>query len=544
MDDRGRRTGYRQRELPLAGRRAVALAVGAFAVLPFVAATIALVQGWQATGDVAIIGLRARDAWGPDAPLVGQPTTAEEFTGTRSHHPGPIEFWWLGLTTRVTGPRAGLVLGAAALNAAALAGTVALAFRRGGPVLLALVSAALAGLVWSLGAGSLFDPFNSELATYPMLLALLATWSVAVGDLRVTPVLAGAATVAAQVHVAGAAFVAPLVLTAAAVVAWAWWRHPAAVRRDRAFLVGALAVVAVGWLPPLAQELSAGPSNVAALWRAATAPRPRIGLAFATERLATAVSPIPLFLHRTGRFGFLAQASALQVLGAAAVLGGAGSLALAGRRPGRRNHPGVLVALVLGATATSLVAAAGQPPLSAFRADGTRWLWVVALGTWVAAAWAGWALVPEAIRDRARRPVLVGATAAAVGLVVATVATARLSTQRDGDVMAATDRAATATVAAVPRGRYHVAYEGNAALVTVGPGIAYRLEAAGRDVVVDDSPLTRGYGDHRTRAQATDGSLRITSDAGATAGAGERLVAEEPLGTGGRAGTIKVFVGP
>ena len=99
-----------------------------------------------------------------------------------------------------------------------------------------------------------------------------------------------------------------------------------------------------------------------------------------------------------------------------------------------------------------------------------------------------------------------------------------------------------ATVAALAPGTYQVRYEGDRALVTVGPGIAYRMEAAGRRIAIDDSVLTRGYGPERTREQPTDGVVRITSDATATAGEGEELIATQPLGPDGAAGTIKVFV--
>lgn len=542
VDERAPRTGYRVRALARRERALVLAAIVAFALAPLVAGALALAQGWQATGDVAIIGLRATDAWTADAPLVGQPTTAEEFTGTRSNHPGPIEFWVLGLTIRALGDQAGIVLGAAAINAAALAGVAWVAFRRGGLLLLGLTGAATAALIAALGPASLYDAFNSELGTYPMLLALLATWSIAVGDLRLAPVLAAAVTVLAQVHVAGAAFALPLVLVAAGMVAWVARRHPATIRRDAPHLLGAGAILAVGWLPPLLQELSAGPSNVAALWTAATEPRPRIGLAFLLERLATAVGPIPIFVRDTGRFGFLADASAAGVVAAALVIGGLASLGLAARRPGRRSDPARLVALVLVAIGTSVLAGAGQPPLAAFRADGTRWLWVASLAVWLAAAWVGWHLVPEAARDRARQPLALGALAVAAVALVASVATTDLADQRDGALMAGTEAAADATVAALAPGTYQVRYEGDRALVTVGPGIAYRMEAAGRRIAIDDSVLTRGYGPERTREQPTDGVVRITSDATATAGEGEELIATQPLGPDGAAGTIKVFV--
>ncbi|MFN8016546.1 MAG: hypothetical protein U0P45_00315 [Acidimicrobiales bacterium] len=374
-----------------------------------------------------------------------------------------------------------------------------------------------------------------------MLLALLATWSVVVGDLRVAPILVASATVAAQVHVAGAAFVAPLLLVAAIAIVAAWRRHPATVRRDRPWLLGALGLLLLLWLPPLAQELSAGPSNVAALWTTATAPRPRIGLAFTAERLATAIAPIPTFLRDTGRFGFLRDEPPIGVVAAALIVGGAASLALLLRDRRRRSPAARLTGLVLLAMATSTVSAAGQPPLAAFRADGTRWLWVVSLGIWLAAAWSAWQLVGEERRDRLERPtLLVGAGLAAVLLLLA-LGTARLGGERDGAVMGPTAKVSSELLRDLPKGRYHVRFEGNQALVTLGPGIVYRLEAAGYHVTLDDNTLTRGYGTQRTDGRSVDGELHIASGPSRPA-EGERLVAEAPIDPDDpSAGTIKVY---
>lgn len=543
MAEQSRRTGHRFGELEGRQRHAAILLVALFALTPFVAAAIGLSQRWQPTGDVAIIGLRSLDVWQGDAPLLGQPTTAEELTGTPSNHPGPIEYWVLALTTQLTGDRAGIALGAALVNALALTGVAWLSYRRGGVALLALMSVAVACLVRALGAASLYDPFNSELATYPMLLALVAAWCVLVGDLRVAPVLAAAASVGAQVHVAGAAFVVPLLLVGAGSIALAWRRHPATVRRDRPYLLGALGIIAVVWLPVIAYELGSQPSNVAALWRAATIPRPRIGLAFTLERVATAVAPIPTFVRSTGRYGFLRDEPAVGVLAAALIVATCAALATLVGRQDRRNHPGRLARLLLATTAFAVVSSAGQPPLSAFRADGTRWLWVVGLGIWVSVIWSAWNLAPPERRDRVRAALAPAAVVLTSVLMLVSLSTASLGEQRDGTLMAVTDRVATALVDELPAGTYHVRFEGNQALVTVGPGIAYRLEAAGSHVVLDRNVFTRGYAAGRTDGRSADAELRISSDGAATPGPGEELLAEAPITPGSaEGGTIKVFI--
>ncbi|HWJ97381.1 MAG TPA: hypothetical protein VNQ33_04425 [Acidimicrobiales bacterium] len=543
MAEAMKRTGTRVRDLAPRDRALALVLIIALGAAPFAAAVSGLAKGWQPTGDVAVISLRTLDVWKGHPPLLGQTSTAEELTGTPANHPGPIENWVLAGTTKAAGDRAGIVVGTALINSAALVGVAWLCVRRGGVALLALMSVAVAGLVWSLGAASLYDPFNSELATYPMLVAIVAAWCVLVGDLRVTPILAAAVTVVGQLHIVGPGFCAPLVLIALAAIGLAWRRHPGTVRRDRAYLFGALGVLAVGWSPVLAYELGPEPSNVAALWKAATTPRPRIGLSFTLERLATAVAPVPTFLRRTGRFGFISDVSPVQVFLAFLIIAGGVALSPLVKRRDGRNHPGRLAWLLVAVAVTSTISGSGQPPLSAFRADGTRWLWVVSLGFWVALAWEGWNLVSDARRDALRRPLAIGGGAVAVLVLLGALGTARLADQRDGDLMSVTDRTASAVIDDLPEGTYHVRFEGNQALVAVGPGVVYRLEASGSDVVLDRNVFTRGYTDRRTDGRTTDAQLRITSDAGAKANDGEQLLSSEAVDPGDPdAGTIKVFV--
>ncbi|MEZ5178607.1 MAG: hypothetical protein R2746_10105 [Acidimicrobiales bacterium] len=301
--------------------------IAGFGVLPALAALGAWRAGWQPTGDVAIIGLRSRDAWTLHPPLVGQPTTGSSYAGISSFHPGPAEFWLLGPWVRLFGPALGMLLGTAAINGAALAGVMWTAFRRGGPVLLGFVALGVAALVRSVGAGTLYDPFNSEIATYALLLTVLAAWSVAAGDRRLLPMLAAAASLAAQTHVSGAVAVAPVVgLTVGVLVvqvrAGRW--SPA---REQRWLGGAAAVLAVAWLPVLVREVT-GPSNLWALWRTSRAPHPQIGLAFAVERLLGSLALPPLFVWTPPDLVFVGTASTAGILVAALVAGGTAALVL------------------------------------------------------------------------------------------------------------------------------------------------------------------------------------------------------------------------
>ena len=122
------------------------------------------------------------------------------------------------------------------------------------------------------------------------------------------------------------------------------------------------------------------------------------------------------------------------------------------------------------------------------------------------------------------------------------LATADLGEQRDGGLMAVTGRVGDALVEELPTGTYHLRYEGQRALVTVGPGLAYRLEASGSNVVLDDNVFTRGYGPHRTDGRPADADLRVSSERDSVTEPGEELVAEQLVDPHDPdAGVIRVF---
>jgi hypothetical protein len=498
----------------LVGRRrwVTVAAIVVLGLLPSIAAGRALAAGWQPTGDIAVIGVRSLDAWTTQAPLVGQPTTGREVSGIDSFHPGPLQNWLSGPLLHLLGPAAGLALGAALINGAALAATAWLAFRRGGPVLATATVAAVALLVHALGPASLFDAYNSELPTYPLLACALAAWCLLAGDVLALPVLVVASAVAAQAHVAGATSAAPLVAVAVVGLVWTLRRHPDRWREHQRVLLGAGVAAVVCWLAPLAQELI-GPSNVSALVRTATADGPALGMAFTLERLATALAPIPLWARRSGAYGFLEDQGLIGLLLAALVAGGAATLALAARWGRGRREPSLLALAVGASLLVTILVWSGSPPVTAFRVDGIRWLWVLGLLTWLTLAWSAWAFVPAAVRRKAQH----GATVALVAVVAATsiwaVAATDLDEVRDGRFMAPVADLGEQTVSQLEPGRYQMRASGAEATVTVLPAIVLRLEDAGFSTAFEPGPFTVGYGRDRTAdVAATIGTIVVASD--------------------------------
>jgi hypothetical protein len=393
------------------------------------------------------------------------------------------------------------------------------AFRRGGPILLAFVGCGLLAMVASLGPGSLHAPLNSEIADTAMPLLLLLAWSVTVGDDALLPLFVGVASFAAQVHVATATFALPLCLVAA--VAWALrTRFRPGSRRP---LVVAAIVAIVAWFPVACGELASGPSNVLAIVRSALHHGRTIGPHFALERVATAVAPLPMFVRPASTVGFLHDAARWQVLVAFALLGGLGSLVVANwhRRPAASRLAGLVLLIV----AFGAVTTARLPLGGAIRVDGNRWLWVASFGTWLALSWFGWLSLPDGIRRQAWQGMAVAALVIAVVASGAMIGGAHLSGERDGSSMRP-ERALFGRVrASLPRGTYRVRAGGDAFL-SFAPALVADLEDHGYHVLVDLGAFNAAYGSARSYSgQRVDGRLFITTDAAADATSGARPLA-------------------
>ena len=105
----------RRREL------APVVVAGIAAVTPFVVATVrAIRDGWYPIGDNAFFALRARDVLTEHHPLLGTWTSASLSVGRNLNNPGPLLFDLLAVPAKAD-PAAGLAIGVAAVNVAAIA---------------------------------------------------------------------------------------------------------------------------------------------------------------------------------------------------------------------------------------------------------------------------------------------------------------------------------------------------------------------------------------------------------------------------------------
>ncbi|MFN8017647.1 MAG: hypothetical protein U0P45_05950 [Acidimicrobiales bacterium] len=517
-------------------RQAVVAAVLVLLLVAHVGVSVARARHvhWVPSGDDALIGLRAHDALGSHRPLVGQPSTSHLYGPKQgTSHPGPIEFYWLAGPIRLLGPSAGMILGAAAFNLAAILIAAWVVLRRAGPGVALWASVLLGLLLWSEGTALLSDPISSNAGGIPLLALAVLAWAVADGDLRLLPLGAVVGSWVAQQHLA-------IVVPAAALVAFAAvaatvhtslrWRARRLLRRTDAdddaavgdlaalpdadgapeevepgpidasptarswpWVVGALATCLVLWSPVLWQQATGHPGNITAVVEyAQQSTAKHLGWGSALRQSVRALGFPPLLLRQDlgGRDFYGGPLSALEV--AVAVLSFLAVVAVAVLAWRRRRSLALLgvtaLVLALGGTYNGSTI---PDSIEAFRVNFYRWTFVVAWLAWIAFGWAG-ALVVERALARRDRTVPVGLlrwapALAIVALLVPTVATAATSgkddQRRDQSGFTTMDAMGQAArEAADGKGRVTLVLRGKSAVLASGPALAMALESAGHPV--------------------------------------------------------------
>jgi hypothetical protein len=240
------------------------------ALVPLASAASTARDGWVPNLDSAMIAAYAIDSLGTDPPLVGMPTSLGFERQAPVHHLGPLGFWALAVPARLFGaPGDGLLVGAALASGVATMMVGLLLRRRRERVLEALLLAATAAMVVSLGGDRLSDPLNPYMGVMPTLLFLVAAWGVLLGRAEELWVVVLAGSFAAQVHLG----YVPLVVAVGVVVVLAVAvdvRQGDADERKRLvhrIVPAALAVGALAWVAPILDQV-AGRQNLTALLRA------------------------------------------------------------------------------------------------------------------------------------------------------------------------------------------------------------------------------------------------------------------------------------
>ena len=257
-------------------------------LLPVVVAVVrAISRGWMPLSDDALFAVRSFDVFGHHVPLLGTWSSSSLSYGAVLNNPGPLQFDLLVFPVRLFGGSSGVAVGTALINVVVIVGIAIFAVRRGGLVLGTLAMAVTAGLCWTMGSESLFEPWQPVTLLLPFLCFLFLVWSISCGDLAALPVAAGIGSLILQTHLAYAFVVPTLAIWAVAGLVlklrrdrrddpdvWPW------VRRD-ALRVAALAaaVGVVCWVQPVIDQLG-GQGNLGHLIQNASPPKRTVGYGY------------------------------------------------------------------------------------------------------------------------------------------------------------------------------------------------------------------------------------------------------------------------
>ena len=216
---------------------------------------------WHPSGDWGLLAMRIEDV-GHVTPLLGP------YSRYGWNHPGPLLYWvlavpyhWLGWSAR------SMLTATALLNATALGGTVALAWRRGRLPLAALTTLAVCILTHTMGPQLLRDPWNPYITILPVALFVMLCWSGVEGDRWAWPLAVAAGSFIVQSHI-GYALIIGGVLVAAAALTWQNRQRIPILpveRRARTVLLASTSFVAVAcWIPVLIDQFF-GTGNLGAI---------------------------------------------------------------------------------------------------------------------------------------------------------------------------------------------------------------------------------------------------------------------------------------
>lgn len=467
-------------------------------VLPVAVTGVAgAARAWLPAGDWAVLELRTRDVGGPLTPLVGP------YSRFGWNHPGPLLFWVLALPYRATGAASsGLLLGAAAVNAAALGGLVLFAWRRGRLALVALTAALVGLMATHLGPAFLRDPWNPSVTVLPFLLFVVLAWSAVEGDPSALPPGAVVGSFLVQAHVGFGLLVA--VLTAWAVAGFLRRRReavragaPAApgcsVRSATWWTVGLLALC---WLPVLVDQVG-GTGNLGALVaHFGSGAAPTTGFATAAGIVARELGDVAPWLGGAepgGSDGALIPASLWSLLVPVGAFAGATLAAhRAGERPAVRLAGTVLVAAVAGWASVARI----NGEVFAYL---VRWWWAIAVLWWLSVLWSSWSVLGPGARYRLEPVVAALGGAVAVWCAVVVIAGVGRVGTPDGEWWVPLEAIVDPTVTAAPRDGPVLVRAVGSKWGSVGDGVRLQLERAGVDVVVDDTEVIK-YGKGRRAA--------------------------------------------
>jgi len=388
--------------------------LGLMLVGPLVVALVGHRAGdWYPALELAETELHVRDVGTGDTPLtglIGRLGPPED----RGSHPGPMSFVALAPVYRLAGSSPwALQVATVVLHLTAIAATLWIAHRRGGPWLVVVFATAATVLLRFYGAGLLTEPWNPYLPMLWWVVFIMAVWSVVEDDVAVLPVAVAAGSLCAQTHISYVGLVAVLGGWAVVTVAARTWRlrarGPTEARSLRWLALSAGIGVAL-WIPPVIDEVTQERGNLSVLVGSFSSSPDTIGFSQGLRLVLTNLDPLRLLFGHADAKVVVDPPS--WPVGALVLLTlWAGSILAAWRLEHRalmRLHATLGIALVSGVAATSRV----YGPTWAWL---TQWVWGVTALMAVAITWTATAVVRNS--PEPRRPVRIATAAmAAVAL--------------------------------------------------------------------------------------------------------------------------------
>ncbi len=392
-------------------------------------------------GDQGFIAARAYDVFTLHTPLVGNWSSTSIAGKPAAYHLGPLLYWLLAVQSHFFSAGA-MVVTIGVVNAASLVGTVVLARRRGGAILMFATAIALGLTIRSLGLSLLHDIWNPTVPIFPFTFLIYLCWSVACGEYRLLAVAVLVASFITQAHLV--MLIPSVGLVALALVGLAMSRgrirrpeslvggapdmpgdEPRAVRR---WLIAACAVFAVCWIAPAIDQLVHRPGNLVALARTVVTGAAPVGPVNGWHVLAKAIGIPPWWItneaaapHPPPPLG--GGLGAFQQISAALIFAGLVAAAWVAVRRGRRDVAAA-AAIAIWVSAAVALASAGTPQrLAGTLAYTIRWANPAGMFVWLALGWSAVTLAPRAAGVSRPRLVLGAMAMAAVAGVAVWAAT-------------------------------------------------------------------------------------------------------------------------
>jgi hypothetical protein len=284
---------------------------GLAAAIPVIDSTIkALNAQWVPAGDDGIIATRAWDVFTSHTPLIGQYSEAGlVLHGQIMHGPGPMQYWLLALPVRF-GSVTSIAVTMGVINTLAIIGSVALARRRGGLILMFAAALGIALTSQSLPTEGMHDIWNPAAGLFPFLLLIFLGWSLACGDYRLLPVTALVASFVTQTHLMYAApTAAVLAVGLGGLLLWRLARRRSSgpeprrpeprlpVPRIWPWALAALVIVAACWAPPAIDQIKNNPGNLATIARTAEHRGATLGRTVGWHAVVRSVGVTPWWLY-------------------------------------------------------------------------------------------------------------------------------------------------------------------------------------------------------------------------------------------------------